>query len=47
MYFAKNIDLRRYQATRPRWRINLSQSEINWLLILANIILIASDYIGD
>lgn len=45
MYFAKNTDLRHYQAVRQWWRINLSQSAINWLLILANILLIASDYV--
>lgn len=45
MYFAKNTDLRHYQAARPWWRIPLSQSIINWLLILANILLIASDYV--
>ena len=45
MYFAKNTDLRHYQAARPWWRIPLSQSIINWLLLLANILLIASDYV--
>ena len=47
MYFPKNYDLRHYQAVRQWWRIPLSQSVINWLLILANIILILSDYIGE
>ena len=45
--FPKNYDLRHYQAVRQWWRIPLSQSAINWLLILANILLILSDYIGD
>ena len=45
MYFHKNCDLRHYQAVRQWWRIPLSQSVINWLLILANILLIASDYV--
>jgi hypothetical protein len=45
MYFPKNIDLRHYKAVRPWWRITLSQLVINWLLIIANILLIASDYV--
>lgn len=47
MYFPPNYDLRHYQASRQWWRIPISQSAINCLLLIANILLILSDYIGD
>lgn len=47
MHFPPNIDLRHYQASRQWWRIPISQSVINGILLIANILLILSDYIGD
>jgi hypothetical protein len=47
MYFPKNYDLRHYRTTRHWWQMPVSQSAINWFLLIANIFLILSDYIGD
>jgi hypothetical protein len=45
MHFAKNYDLRHYRTTSHWWQMQVSDRVITWLLILANIALVLSDYI--
>lgn len=45
MHFAKNYDFRHYQASLHWWQTPVPDRVITWLLILANIALVLSDYI--